>query len=131
MQYYKSINHQVMKKLSAKEEEIMEFFWEYGPMFIRELSELYPDPKPHYNTVSTFVRILEDNQFLGYKAYGNSHQYFPLISKEGYSLKNVKGFVSKFFDNSSKLLVSALIKDESLSIEELKELIKEIKEKGE
>ncbi len=120
-----------MKKLSAKEEEIMEFFWEHGPMFIRELSELYPDPKPHYNTVSTFVRILEDNQFLGYKAYGNSHQYFPLISKEGYSLKNVKGFVSKFFDNSSKLLVSALIKDESLSIEELKELIKEIKEKGE
>ncbi|MDD4636172.1 MAG: BlaI/MecI/CopY family transcriptional regulator [Bacteroidales bacterium] len=115
-----------MKKLSAKEEEIMGFLWENGPMFVRDICELYPDPKPHYNTVSTFIRLLEEKKMVDHKAFGGSHQYFPSISKEEYCLNNVNGFVSKFFGDSPRLLVSALIEQESLSLDELKDLIREV-----
>ena len=60
-----------MKRLTVKEEEIMRIFWEHGPMFVRELLSFYDEPKPHYNTVSTLVRGLEEKGFVGYKAYGN------------------------------------------------------------
>ena len=65
-----------MKRLTVKEEEIMRIFWEHGPMFVRELLSFYDEPKPHYNTVSTLVRGLEEKGFVGYKAYGNTYQYF-------------------------------------------------------
>ena len=61
-----------MKRLSPKEEEIMRMFWSKGPMFVRDLLELYNEPKPHYNTVSTLVRGLEEKGFVGYKVYGNT-----------------------------------------------------------
>ena len=68
-----------MKRLTAKEEEIMQMFWEHGPMFVRELLAFYEEPKPHYNTVSTLVRGLEEKGFVKYKAYGNTYQYLSLI----------------------------------------------------
>ena len=57
-----------MKRLTAKEEEIMRIFWEQGPMFVRELLAFYEEPKPHYNTVSTLVRGLEETGLVVYKA---------------------------------------------------------------
>ena len=64
-----------MKKLTRKEEEIMNLFWDKGAMFVKELLELYDEPKPHFNTLSTMVRTLEANGFVSHKAYGNSYQY--------------------------------------------------------
>ena len=115
-----------MKKLTRKEEEIMNHFWDRGAMFVKELLELYAEPKPHFNTLSTIVRTLEANGYVNHKAYGNSYQYFPVISREEYAGSSFKGIISNYFNNSYLNAVSALVKEEKISIEELKELIKQI-----
>ena len=115
-----------MKKLTKKEEEIMNIFWEKGAMFVKELLELYDEPKPHFNTLSTMVRTLEANGFLNHKAFGNSYQYFPIITREEYAGSTFKGIVSNYFNNSYLSAVSSLVKEEKITIEELKELIDQI-----
>ena len=73
-----------MKRLTAKEEEVMGWFWEKGPLFVRELLSFYDEPKPHFNTLSTVVRGLEEKGFVGHKAYGNTYQYYALVSRDDY-----------------------------------------------
>jgi predicted transcriptional regulator len=118
-----------MKKITAKEEEIMNIFWEKGELFVKEILELYPEPKPHYNTISTMVRTLEEKGFIGYKIFGNTYQYYPLLSKEEYNRKNLRNMVTKHFGNSYKRVVSTLVEEEDISLEELRELIGEIEKK--
>ena len=118
-----------MKKITVKEEEIMNFFWEKGELFVKQILEFYPDPKPHYNTISTMVRTLEEKKFLAYHPFGNTYQYYPLISKEEYHQKNLRNIVKKYFGNSYKRVVSTLIEEEDLSLEDLKDLISEIEKK--
>lgn len=115
-----------MEKLTNKEEAIMHLYWKHKGMFVRDLLEHYTNPKPHFNTLSTMVRALEAKGFLGHKAYGTAHQYYPLISENEYGKVTIKGAVNKYFKNSYLSAVSALIKEEDISIEELKELIKQI-----
>ena len=103
-----------MKRLTAKEEEIMRIFWENGPMFVRGLLAYYEDPKPHYNTVSTLVRGLEEKGFVGYTPYGNT---------KSSALKEV---ISQYYNNSYVNVVSSFIKEEGLSVDELKALIDQI-----
>ena len=116
-----------MKKMTPKEEEVLGRFWTHGPLFIRELLELHDDPKPHYNTLSTIVRILEEKGYIGYKAYGNTYQYYAVISQEAYRKKKLQKIVDAYFGNSYMRVVSSLIEEDELSIEELQELIEEIK----
>lgn len=116
-----------MKKLTSKEEEILSYFWEKGPLFIREILDMHPEPKPHYNTLSTMVRILEEKGYVGYKAYGNTYQYYALVTKEDYRKRSLKTLVNKYFGNSYTSVVSTLIEEEKLSIEELQDLIRHIK----
>lgn len=115
-----------MKKLTRKEEEIMNCFWDKGAMFVRELLELYPEPKPHFNTLSTMVRTLETNGYVSHKAYGSTYQYYPVVSREEYAGSSFKGIVSSYFNNSYLNAVSALVKDEKISLDELKDLINQI-----
>lgn len=117
-----------MKKLTKKEEEIMQFFWEKGKAFVKEIVKDYPDPKPHYNTISTMVRILEVKGFLGYEAFGKTHRYYSLISKEEYNKLTLKNVISNYFGNSYKNVVSLLVEEEYISIDELKQLIKTIED---
>ena len=119
----------MMKRLTKKEEEIMNLFWDNGAMFVRELLEHYDEPKPHFNTLSTMVRTLEANGFINHKAYGNTYQYYPVVSREEYAGSSFKGVVSSYFNNSYLNAVSALVKEEKITIDELKELIDQI-EKG-
>ncbi|MCX6304003.1 MAG: BlaI/MecI/CopY family transcriptional regulator [Bacteroidetes bacterium] len=118
-----------MNKITVKEEEIMNFFWEKGELFVKQIVEFYPEPKPHYNTVSTMVRALEEKGFLGYHSFGNTYQYYPLISKEEYNNKNLRSMIKKHFGNSFKRMVSTLVEEEDLSLEELRDLIREIEQK--
>lgn len=118
-----------MEKLTKKEEEIMQYFWASEALFVKEILDKHNPPKPHYNTLSTIVRGLEEKGFLSYKVYGNTHQYFAIISKEEYKNGTLKNVVSKYFKNSYKNVVSMLIEKEELSVEELKDLIAQI-EKG-
>lgn len=118
-----------MKHLTAKEEEIMGFFWERGPLFVKELLEFYDEPRPHFNTLSTIVRGLEEKGYLAYKAYGNTYQYYAVVSRDDFSRRTLKGVISKYFNNSYLGAVSSLVKEEDISLEELKKLIEKV-EKG-
>jgi predicted transcriptional regulator len=115
-----------MKKLTQKEEEILNYFWEKGPMFVKELKEMYEDKKLHYNTLSTMVRGLEEKGFIGHEKFGNTYRYFAAISKEDYSKKTLGNVVRKYFNNSYKSVVSLLVQEENLSLEDLKKLINKI-----
>ena len=112
-----------MTRLTAKEEEIMSFFWDRGALFVKQIHESYPEPRPHYNTLSTIVRGLEDKGYVGYTAYGNTHLYHALVNREEYRRLSLKNVIARHFDNSYRHAVSALIEEEALSIDELKALI--------
>lgn len=71
-----------MERLTGKEEEIMEFFWKEGPLFVKQILEFYNEPRPHINTLSTIVRNLEEKGYVGHRAYGNSHQYYAVVSQD-------------------------------------------------
>jgi len=117
-----------MEKITKKEEEVMNFFWEKGPMFVRDLVELYPDPKPHFNTISTMVRGLEAKGYVDHKSYGPTYQYFAKVSRTDFGKLTLRGIIGKYFQNSYQNAVSALVKEEDLSVDELKELIRKIEE---
>jgi predicted transcriptional regulator len=112
-----------MKKLTRKEEVIMNHFWDHGPLFVRELRELYPEPRPHFSTLSTQVRTLQEEGFIGHKAYGPTYQYFARVSREEYKQRSLIGLIDKYFDNSYISAVSALVKEEKISVGQLRELI--------
>lgn len=115
-----------MKNLTAKEEEIMGYFWENGPLFVKQLLAFYRDPKPHFNTLSTIVRGLEEKGFLSHTPYGNTYQYYAVVSKDEFKGRTLRGVISKYFDNSYLGIVSSLVKEEKVSLEELKELVREV-----
>lgn len=115
------------KELTRAEEEIMQVLWELKSAFVKEVVEKMPDPKPAYNTVSTIVRILEQKGFVDHEPHGKSHKYFPLISKEEYTKSFMKGFVKRYFSGSYPQMVSFFTKDDKLSVNELEQLINEMK----
>ena len=115
-----------MKHLTKREEEIMELFWEKGDLFVREIIEMLAGPKPHYNTVSTLVRLLEDKGFVGHKQYGNTYRYFALVSREEFSKNTMKKMVNKYFDQSYASVVSMFVKEEKITVEEIQELIQKV-----
>ena len=117
-----------MKRLTAKEEEVMGYFWEKGPLFVRELLSFYDEPKPHFNTLSTVVRGLEEKGFVGHKVYGNTYQYYATVSRDDYRRGTLRGVISKYFDNSDLGVVSSLVQEEKISVDDLKELIKQVEE---
>lgn len=116
-----------MKRLSKRESELMELFWKCGSMTVLELLEHIPQPRPHVSTVSTQVRLLESNGFLDHVKEGGTFRYHAVISSEQYSNATIGGIVSHCFGNSYIEAVSALIKDDKLSIKELEELVKRFK----
>ncbi|MEC5146649.1 BlaI/MecI/CopY family transcriptional regulator [Chitinophaga sp. 212800010-3] len=117
-----------MKQLTKAEEQIMQALWETGPAFVKEIIEVMPEPKPHYNTVSTLIKILMEKGFVDYKAYGKSHQYFALVSKDAYSHKTVNNIVKGYFGGSFSNMVSFFVKEKELSITELEKLVQKIKD---
>jgi transcriptional regulator, blaI/mecI/copY family len=120
------MSSKVLKSISPKEEEIMTYFWQNGPLFVKDIVDMMDDPKPHINTVSTFVRSLESKGWLGHEQFGTSYKYFALVPMENYREKSLKGFVDRFFGKSYLGFVSSLVKDEKISTEELKQLIEKV-----
>ena len=117
-----------MKTLTAKEEEIMGFFWEKGPMFVKQLVVLFEEPRPNFNTLSTIVSGLEDKGHLSHTAFGNTYQYHVVVSEEEFRRKTLRGGISKYFNTSFLGAVSSQVKEEDISVEELKELIRQVEE---
>ncbi|AOW20373.1 BlaI/MecI/CopY family transcriptional regulator [Urechidicola croceus] len=117
-----------MKKLTTKEEEIMQVLWKLENAFVKEIIEHLPE-KSHYNTISTTIRKMEDKGFVKYIAYGKTHQYYPAISKEEYRKKFIGNTIKNYFENSYSNVVSFLAKEEKISADELREIIKLIENK--
>ncbi len=115
-----------MKKLTRREEEIMRYFWQKGPLFVRELRALYPDPKPHFNTLSTFVRNLEAEGFLNHNDYGPTYQYYAIVTEDEYKKQSLSNIIDKYFGNSYMNVVSAFVDENKISVDELKELVAKV-----
>jgi BlaI family transcriptional regulator, penicillinase repressor len=118
-----------MKPLTNKEEEIMEHFWEKGSMHVKELQALYDEPQPHVNTLATMVRILEEKGFLAHKAITPRYfQYYPCIDRAEYRRGTLRNVINRYFGKSYLTAVSELVKEEEVSVDELKELIRQIEQ---
>lgn len=112
-----------MEKLTNKEEEIMHILWKLKKGFVNDILAEMPEPKPHYNTLSTLVRILEEKGVVSHQAYGKSHQYFPIVSLEDYRTMFMEETMTKYFDNSFSNLVNFFVKDKHVSQKELDEIL--------
>jgi len=114
------------KKLTEREAQIMSLLWERGPMFVREMLPLYDEPRPHFNTVSTTVRILEEKGYVGHEAVGASHRYFAAAKPEDFRERSLAQVVRNYFNNSYASAVSALVEQEKISVDELRRIIETI-----
>ncbi len=115
-----------MKKLTEREEELMEILWEKGPMFVREIIDELPEPKPHFNTISTFVRLLENKGFVTHTKFGGSFRYEAAVTREEFSRSTLKDVVDRYFGSSLRASVSALFHEENISDDELRSLIETV-----
>lgn len=112
-----------MEKLTNKEEEIMHILWKLEKAFVKDVLAEIKEDQPHYNTLSTIIRNLEDKGYVGYNAFGKTHQYFPIITKEEYRKRFMTLAIDNYFNNSYKNMVSFFAKEEKISVEDLKEII--------
>lgn len=116
-----------LKELTRAEEQIMQELWEMGGGFVKEVIERLPDPKPAYNTVSTIIRILETKGFLDHKAYGKSHRYFPLVSKEEYKKLITGKLLNNYFDNSASNMLSFFLEENEIDLKDIDEILEVIR----
>jgi BlaI family penicillinase repressor len=113
--------------LTRAEEQIMQILWDMGEGIVRDIRLRFKEPLPARNTVSTVVRVLEKKGFVGHTAYGNTHLYYPLVSKEEYSKNQLFRLLDRYFDNSFPALASFFAREKDLSIRELEELLESAK----
>lgn len=118
----------VEKELTRAEEQIMKVMWQLDKCFVKDIIEQLPDPRPAYNTVSTIVRILETKGFVDHKAYGKTHEYFPIITKEQYSSFATEKLVEGYFENSFSSLFSFFSQKGKIDVKEADEILKMINE---
>jgi predicted transcriptional regulator len=112
-----------MQKLTNKEEEIMQILWKLKKAFVKEIMAAITDEQPHYNTLSTIVRNLEEKGFVSHNAFGNTHQYYPIVSIEDYRKRFMNTAIDTYFNSSYKNMVSFFAKEEKISADELREIL--------
>ena len=113
-----------IKQLTKAEEQVMQILWQLNEAIVKDVVEQMPEPKPAYNTVSTVIRVLEGKGFIDHKAYGNSYVYFPTISEADYKKFALDKIMNNYFSNSYQSLVSFLVNEKNMSVNELEELTK-------
>ncbi|MCZ8196691.1 MAG: BlaI/MecI/CopY family transcriptional regulator [Flavobacterium sp.] len=118
-----------MQKLTNKEEEIMQILWRLRKAFVKEVMAEIKEDQPHYNTLSTIIRNLEEKGFVSYNAFGNTHQYYPIVKMEEYRKRFMNTAIENYFDNSYKNMVSFFAEEQKISAEELREIIAIIEKK--
>ncbi len=124
--YICGINTSDMEKLTAKEEEVLGLFWKKGPLYVREIVELYEEPKPHFNTISTIVRALEEKGYVGHTPKGKSYQYYAIVAEEDMGKKSLSSIVGRYFKNSYLRVVSSFVEDGNIPVEDLRKLLDEV-----
>jgi len=117
-----SLPEDKIRELTRAEEQIMQVLWKLEKGMVHDILKKFPKPQPAYNTVSTIIRILEQKEFVGHKAYGRTYEYYPLISKKDYAKAHFRNFIANYFGNSYPSLASFFTKEEKLSLGELQEI---------
>jgi BlaI family penicillinase repressor len=112
-----------MQKLTNKEEEIMQILWKLKKAFVKEVMAEITEDQPHYNTLSTIIRNLEEKGFVSHNAFGNTHQYFPIVKMEDYRKRFMNTAIDTYFNSSYKNMVSFFAQEEKISAEELREIL--------
>lgn len=115
--------------LTEKEAQIMRLLWSHGKMTVKEMLPHYDEPRPHYNTVATTVRILEDKGYVGHEVDGAVHRFFALADIDDFRRRSLSSLIRDYFDNSCRGVVSALVEDERISVDELREIIRMVEER--
>lgn len=123
----KIINNQTIMYLTKAEEQVMRVLWELKKGIVKDIRLRFDDPKPARNTVSTVIRVLERKGVVGHKAYGNTHLYYPLFTKEEYSGSQLFRLLDNYFDNSFPALALFYAKEKGLSVRELEEILEDIR----
>lgn len=122
-------------KLTRAEEEIMQIIWELGRCTVSDIRNYMEEKmkvkKPPHSTISTLVRSIEKKEFVDYKAYGRTHEYFPIVTKKEYSKFNLKNLVNDYFDGSMNSLVSFMVKEKDLKASELGDLLDQLEDEDE
>ncbi len=116
-----------MKTLTKAEEQVMQVLWKLEKAFLRQIVDAMPNPKPHQNTVATLLKILVDKEFVGVTVLGRHHEYYPQITKDEYSKRTMKQMVKGYFEGSFSNVVSFMVRENNISIEELEALLHQIK----
>ena len=119
-----------MQKLTNKEEEVMHILWKLEKAFVKDVLAEITTEQPHYNTLSTIIRNLEEKGYVAYNAFGKTHQYFPIITKEAYRKRFFNTAIDNYFNSSYKNVVSFFAKEEKISVDDLKEIIALIEKKS-
>ncbi|NMB64863.1 MAG: BlaI/MecI/CopY family transcriptional regulator [Spirochaetes bacterium] len=114
-----------MKKLTNAEEEVMQILWNLGQGFVKDVIGRMPEPHPSYNTVSTVIRVLEKKHFISHRQYGNTYEYFPLVSREEYAKDHFNGFLENYFNNSFPKLAAFFARENNLSLKDLEEIMRQ------
>jgi BlaI family transcriptional regulator, penicillinase repressor len=116
-----------MKTLTKAEEQVMQVLWKLKEGFIRDIMDAMPPPKPHQNTIATLLKILIEKEFVGIRVFGRQHQYHPLVSKDSYSKASIRSLVKSYFGGSFSDAVSFMVKENSISVEDLETLLQQLK----
>ena len=116
-----------MKTLTKAEEDVMQILWKLDGAFLRDVVNEFPEPRPHQNTVATILKILVEKEFVGIEVFGRMHKYYPLVEKDFYSKGRVKSIVKKYYEGSFSNIVSSMVKENNLSVEDLELLLKQLK----
>ena len=113
-----------MLKLTTAEEQLMDLLWEREQLFMKDIIDSYPDPKPATTTIATLLKRMQNKDFVAYKLMGNSRQYYPLVKKSDYFSKHVNGLIKNFFGSSAMQFASFFATETNLSTAELEDLKK-------
>lgn len=116
--------------ITDRERGLLEMLWQHGPLFVREMVEHCPEPKLHFNTIATTVRVLEEKGYVGHEVVGGSHRFFAIAQKKDFRDRTLANVIRDYFDNSYRNVVSALVEEEKISAEELKEILDIIENKN-
>jgi BlaI family transcriptional regulator, penicillinase repressor len=116
-----------MKPLTKAEEQLMQVLWKLDKAFLGEIVEAMPNPRPHQNTVATLLKILVEKEFVGITVMGRNHQYYPVVTKDEYSKRSIRQLAKNYFEGSFSNVVSFLVKENNISVEELETLLQQIK----
>lgn len=116
--------------ITDRERGLLEMLWQHGPLFVREMVEHCPEPKLHFNTIATTVRVLEEKGYVGHEVEGGSHRFFAIAQKKDFRDRTLANVIRDYFDNSYRNVVSALVEEEKISADELKEILAIIENKN-